>query len=534
MLERVLHHLSEDNSRQISFDRVFADSHQFACVIDSDGQFAYVNAAMQGHLGYAHDAIIGHPATDLIHPDDHDRYKQHFTSRSASPYNGGAPIPAITLRFETHRGDPVSISWTIISSDAHGNMYVIGLPPEDAHSQQVADLESAAAEHAQALSIANMRLGQQFEEHQAMAHMQKRLIAILEATSDIVGISDRHNQLVYLNRAAREAMQVPLGQPVSTLKADQFLSPNNSPDVLQNMGEALHSKGIWQGDLTLRTFDGKRDFGVSQVVLVHQEGDETFVSMVARDITKRITTEIKLRDALQTEREISELKSRLTTNISHEFRTPLASIQLSTDIIKRYEDRITSERRMQHIDRIQEQVAHLTSIIDTVLHIDHIQTIGRRIQPEMIHTHRFVGEIIQEMGLLSHDTHTFIIDFENEACVMLADPNLLRQMISNLVDNAIKFTPEGGEIRLSMALQGEECVLRLQDNGIGIPESDQPYIFHTFYRGSNAVNVPGMGLGMVLIKQAVEAHNGQITFESVPNERTIFTVRLPVTQRSED
>ncbi len=239
---------------------------------------------------------------------------------------------------------------------------------------------------------------------------------------------------------------------------------------------------------------------------------------------KRVEDEI--RRALEREKELNELKSRFTSMISHELRTPLASIQLASDLLMRYYDRQTDEMRMTHLQKIQGQVKHLTGMIEDVLTYSNAEQLGMQMHTTALDLHDFCAEIIGETRLTHPD---YRLEFEAAAGNWTGefDPKLMRQAVTNLLLNAVKYSEPGSEIRLSLRRDESDVVLQVTDHGIGIPEEDQASVFDVFYRAKNAGNAPGTGLGLALVRQIAEAHKGLIACESEVGVGTTFTFRMP-------
>jgi signal transduction histidine kinase len=239
---------------------------------------------------------------------------------------------------------------------------------------------------------------------------------------------------------------------------------------------------------------------------------------------KRVEDEV--RRALEREKELSELKSRFTSMISHELRTPLSTIQLSGDLLKRYSIRLSEDAINAHIDKIQAQVAHLTNLLEDVLTFTRGDGAGLQLQVRSIDLKAFCAELGTEVGLM-HTSH--IVTFEDcpGTWVGTVDPKLLRQALLNLLLNAIKYSPEHSRVMLSLERDGSDAVIRVSDNGIGIPETDLPHIFDVFYRARNVGAISGTGLGLALVHQIAEAHHGFVVCESQVGVGTTFTLRIP-------
>ena len=234
----------------------------------------------------------------------------------------------------------------------------------------------------------------------------------------------------------------------------------------------------------------------------------------------------ELERALKKERELNELKARFVSMISHEFRTPLAVIQGSSDLLGSYQDQLTAERKQAHLEKIQHQVKHLTHLLDEILTISRSQSVGLQLQPERVDLEAFVAGMVRETESLVAD-HTLEFTVVGAARPVIIDPNLMKQAIGNLLSNAAKYSPELSRITLTLVYEPEQVQIRVQDEGIGIPEEDLEDLFDLFHRGRNAAHIPGTGVGLAIVKQVIEAHGGTVEVETTLQQGSTFTLVLP-------
>lgn len=253
---------------------------------------------------------------------------------------------------------------------------------------------------------------------------------------------------------------------------------------------------------------------------------------IAQDITERKQAE-ENRLALEKEREISKLKSDFITIASHEFRTPLTTILLSCDFLQNYGNQLPYEKKERHYNKIKSSVKHLTQILEDVLIIGKTEAGKLEFEPTPIDLISLCIDLVEQLQLSAGEKYH--LNFVEE-CVYgckredlpVMDEKLLRHILTNLLSNAIKYSPQGGTILFELICNQKSVIFRIQDEGIGIPQEDQPKLFTSFFRSSNTGNLPGTGLGLTIVKNAVELHGGQITLESQVGVGTTFTVILPL------
>ncbi|MBK8027603.1 MAG: response regulator [Chloroflexi bacterium] len=235
----------------------------------------------------------------------------------------------------------------------------------------------------------------------------------------------------------------------------------------------------------------------------------------------------RLRQAFEHERDQRLLKAKLVAMFSHDFRNPLASIMSSNGLLRDYVDRMDNERRLTHHSRIEASVRQLLQMLDDMLVVSQMETGHYDFRPEQLNIAELLQGIVEEFQTIHSQSYRIFYDRRFDDLVV-ADPRLIRQIASNLISNAIKYSPQGGEVRVSLEHEDGQFILIVQDWGVGIPEADQTNLFDAFRRASNVGGVPGTGLGLTIVKQAVDLHGGEIHLQSQVGTGTTVTVRIPV------
>lgn len=251
------------------------------------------------------------------------------------------------------------------------------------------------------------------------------------------------------------------------------------------------------------------------------------------DITDRKQAEIEMSHALAREKELSELKTRFVSMVSHEFRTPLEVIVSSTDILGRYLDRLTTTERAEHVAAIQHSVKRMSGMMEDVLLLGRFESDRQQFTPDDLHLTAFCRRLADEMRSATAGKCPLELTLDNSLPLARADEKLLSHILTNLLSNAVKYSTAGGSVRLSLVREGDAAVFRITDDGLGIPIADQAHLFEAFHRGRNTAQIPGTGLGLVIVKRSVELHGGRIEFTSTEGKGTQFTVRLPAFTENE-
>ena len=246
------------------------------------------------------------------------------------------------------------------------------------------------------------------------------------------------------------------------------------------------------------------------------------------DRTEQLRTEETMRRALENERELSELRSRFTAIVSHEFRTPLGIIMSAVELLRNYHERLDPARRGELFEDIHVATRRMGSLMEQVLVLGGADAGKLAFSPEPIDLQGLCLKLVDES--LSATARKCPVeprlDPEMEGAV--GSESLLRHIFSNLLSNAAKYSPAGSPVEFIVQREENEAVFVVRDRGIGIPPEDQARVFEAFHRAGNVADVPGSGLGLLITKRCVELHGGSIGFHSRAGEGTCFTVRLPV------
>ncbi len=236
----------------------------------------------------------------------------------------------------------------------------------------------------------------------------------------------------------------------------------------------------------------------------------------------------ELSAALEKQRELLGVKTRFVSMISHEYRTPLTVIASSTSILQRYGDRLEAQKRAHHLQKIQQQVEKLDEMINAVVQINRAETVGVEFKPEAVDASALLQDIV--LKFQAKNQTPLLLEIEGQEQPVTLDVHYFRLIAEHLISNALKYSPEDRPVRCRLGYQGDRLMLQVADEGIGIPPDDRNKIFSNFHRASNVGQIPGTGLGLPIVRQAVEAHNGRLHVQSAVGEGTVFTVTLPTEQ----
>jgi PAS domain S-box-containing protein len=329
----------------------------------------------------------------------------------------------------------------------------------------------------------------------------QKLDTIVEHIEDGVIILDEKSNLLLINPAARRSFGLWQDDEIKGKSINEVLS---HPDV-----KLLLSQGI---DNPLP--HNEINFEDGRVL----SAQCTSIPHIGLAITMQDITYLK---------QIDRLKNEFVHTVSHDLRSPLTAILGYVDLLDRVGP--VNDQQREFIHRVQNSVQSITSLVNDLLELGRIEA-GFDTQREVVSLDGIIRFALETLGgQISEKKLNLQVDLPTDMPPVRGNPIRLRQMVDNLIGNAIKYTQEGGEIAIAVEVQKDQDILRIADNGPGIPPSDQPHIFEKFYRAGNVPKgVGGSGLGLAIVKSIIDNHQGRIWVESLLGRGTTFTVVLPV------
>ena len=262
--------------------------------------------------------------------------------------------------------------------------------------------------------------------------------------------------------------------------------------------------------------------------------DTPHLLSMALDITQRKRAEEELLKTLEREKELSQLKSNFVSMVSHEFRTPLGVIQSSAELLRDFYQKMPSGEREEQLESITRNTRRMADMMEEILVLSRLDAGKLDFQPAALDLNAFCRRVLDEvLSATNRRCHIELLLSPVPAQAQV-DERLLGHIFTNLLSNAVKYSEPGTTVRFAVERDGLDAVCTVRDQGIGISEEDQQYLFKAFHRGSNVGTRPGTGLGLLLVKRCADLHGGKLQLESKMGEGTTVTVRLPVFGRNHE
>ncbi len=466
-------------------------------IVTQDGKIRFGNSKAFTLTDRTPEEAMATPFIEMIHPDDRARVYGNYLRRMR-----GEPVENnYTFRVITPRGEVMWLQISAVSIDWEG---------------KPATLNFLSDVTRQVLLQENLK--------QTLAERE----AVLETTA--VGILHVQDGRIKWANAALE--QQLLGHEPGALIGKTaeitFASHAEWSRCLAECVPRLQSEGAYSGEWQARRSDGS-------LVWCELSGRAIDPAELARgtiwfyiDIGERKRAEEEIRRALARERELSELKTRFVAMTSHEFRTPLATILSSAELIEDFGDTLPATERREVVNLIKGAVRRMNGMLEQVLFIGRAESNKLEFKPLRSDARALAARLLAEAQRAAGDKLVLALECTGEQPWRELDEDLLTHAVGNLLSNAVKYSPRGATVRLALELRPAELEFSVIDRGIGIPAEDQARLFETFQRARNVGNIEGTGLGLAIARQCAELHGGSISFASEAGRGSTFRLHLPV------
>jgi PAS domain S-box-containing protein len=402
---------------------------------------------------------------------------------------------------------------------AHGQVLgLLNVQSQDTRQFTVEDEELLTAIGNQiGIAIANARLIDDAEQRQATLH------GVMNSLVDGLILVDKRGKIVYANPCAEEMLALSasalVGRTAAAVArsvADRAANPEQVSALLETEGAKLQDAPAVEVALTTPT---PRTLQARFFPIHDAGGGNLGLGLLLRDITR--------------EKELDEMKSQLLSTVSHELRTPLASIKGFATTLLRQDVRWDETTRREFLSIIDEESDRLSELISNLLDMSRIEAGTLRVEPEPTDLRPIVQGTADEFQVMTR-AHTFQVRLPPSLPLVVADPRRIRQVVRNLVENAVKYSPEGGSIAIDVRTAADYVQTTVADEGLGIEPEHLEHIFDRFYQVDSASTrkVGGSGLGLSICQAIIQAHHGRIWVKSELGAGSAFSFTLPLKERN--
>lgn len=420
------------------------------------------------------------------------------------------------LTFTTWLGVPL-----VMQGAVNGALVVQSYTEGDSYSTEQADALGFAANH---LSNAIER----YRAIEALRQSENRYRSVVD--NIMVGlVVVQNSHVVFINpsmaRIAGRSTDYLLNHAFTTV-----VHPGDQAGIVER--ELLRASGVYINPVhvfRILTQGGEIRYLEASEVKIEWDQKSAILAFVT-DVTDRLSAEQAHKAALQQQTTLNDMKTRFISVTSHEFRTPLASIHGSVELLLHYEDRMPADKKRQILHNIDDAVERMTHMLGNVMQIGRADAGQLQFRPKPLSVNAFCKALVEELQN-SMPRQCEKVQLELSLCPperrYLLDEALIRNIVGNLLSNAVKYSPHGGTVCFSAQESDGAMVMSVTDQGIGIPETDKALLFQSFHRANNVGGIAGTGLGLSIVKEAVNCHRGTIEVHSEEGKGSRFTVMLP-------
>ncbi|HSV36888.1 MAG TPA: PAS domain S-box protein [Ramlibacter sp.] len=387
------------------------------------------------------------------------------------------------------------------------------------------------------LSIWPVRTGDQFTFSSFIRDISRRKAAeraLAESEAKYRKVVENVNEGILVTASGRILYANPRALALTGLDDEtaqsrpfiEFIHPDDRERVLTNHMRRLKGEPV-ENHYQFRVIHGDGQahwLEISAVVFEWQNAPATLNFLT--DVTQRRQIEQDMRTALARERELSELKSRFVAVASHEFRTPLAAILSSIELLDDYGARLPDDERKEIVGLVKNAVSRMNKMVEQVLLTSRLESGKFAFEPQPRNIPQLLVQVASEMDQAHPQAGRIAMQCEGVDQARLVDAKLISHILVNLLGNALKYSPPDSPVTCLVTAEGERLRLSVADRGIGIPAADLPRLFESFHRGTNVGNIQGTGIGLNIVKECVELHQGTIEVESAAGQGAAFHVRL--------
>lgn len=361
---------------------------------------------------------------------------------------------------------------------------------------------------------------------QALRESEERFRSLIENALDIITVLGSDGTVRYASPSVERILGYEPAELVGK-KIVEYIHPDDIANAFSTFKNAIHTDSTLSIELRCQHKDGS--LGIFEAIIkkfIDQMGRRSVV-VNCRDVTERKRAEA-IHRALEREKEISQLQLRFFSMASHEFRTPLSTILVSAQLLQNSHDECPKDKRQRNVQRIEAAAKNMTHLLDDILTINRAETSKLEVNPKNIDLEKFCRNLVEEMQLSTSEQYTITFVSQGSCTNAYMDEKLLRSILTNLLANAIKYSPQGGNVDFALACEQGEAIFCIRDQGIGIPPEDQQQMFEPFHRGKNVSSIAGTGLGLTVVQKCVNLHGGRVTVVSEVGVGTTSTVTLPL------
>lgn len=471
------------------------NSNDIVSLMDLNGNYVFITPSIKDTMGYTADEMLGRNTMEFVHPNDVDWITESMGEAIENKLKEGEAV----FRFKHKNG-----SWRWIK--ASGGV--------------ILDEEGNALY----LRSNKIDITEKKETEDKLRAQEEQYKLISENSSDVIGLHNLDGSFTFISPSCYRLAGATVEEALEVKNAAEWVHPEDQEKIKSVFVDTIkNGRKDSLASFRLLKKDGEYVWvGVSLSAVLSEDGKTQYVTTSTRDISE-------IMKVLEKERQLNKLKSSFISMASHEFRTPLTTIQSSNELISMYLDskaELADLKLTKHVSRIRTELERLNSLLKDVFTLGRLDVGKARLNKDITSLTTIVKQVVLENSVPFKDRNVEIKTQGKERQILL-DSQLISHVLSNLVSNALKYSAGKQDPEVTVIYNEEDVQMEVKDYGIGIPAKDQQGLFESFSRASNVGDIEGTGLGLVIVKQFVEMHGGAISFDTKVNEGTTFLVTIP-------
>ncbi|WP_286742461.1 PAS domain S-box protein [Roseivirga sp. UBA1976] len=470
------------------------NSNDIVTLMDVEGNYVFITPSIKEAMGWEVDEVIGQNTRNFVHPEDLPDIEKGFLETLEKKIKERTMI----FRYKHKNG-----SWRWMK--ATGGIIL------DEHQNPIYF-------RANKIDITDKKLT---EERLKAKEEQYKLVS--ENSADVICLHKLDATFTFVSPSCSRLLGYSVEEKMELTLAD-LIHPDDYKRAIEVFEETAKNKR--KNTITQYRYKKKNGeyfwAGVSMSAVLNSDQETQFVLTSTRDITEIV-------NVIEKERQLNKLKSSFISMASHEFRTPLTTIQSSNELISMYLENkaeINDNRLVKHVSRIRTELDRLNALLKDVFTLGRLDVGKTQLKKDITSLTGIVRQVILECQVQFKDRKVQL-KIEGQERQLLLDSQLISHAISNLINNALKYSGNRKDPEVIIIYEPDSVQLKVKDYGIGIPKKDQASLFESFSRASNVGDIDGTGLGLVIVKQFIEMHGGTISFQSEVHKGTTFTIAIP-------
>jgi len=480
---------------QERYKLITENSNDIVSLMDTKGDYLFLSPSIKDKMGYDPEELLGTNTLEYIHPNDQETVAKVIKK----VVDNKVKEDAVTFRLKNKSGDWRWIKATggVILDDDDNVIYI--------RSNKTDITESKLTEE---------KLKQQEEQYKLVS----------ENSGDVIALHDLYGQLTFVSPSCYRMLGLTVDETMAIKDFVGLVHPEEREKIRDAFVDTIkNTRKDTISSIRLKQASGEYLWvGVSLSAVLDENGRTKFVQTSTRDISE-------IMKVIEKERQLNKLKSSFISMASHEFRTPLTTIQSSNELISMYLDSTkepVDTKLSKHVLRIRTELERLNSLLKDVFTLGRLDVGKARLNKDITSLTGIVKQVVLENSV-SYKDRKVAIHTEGEERQIKLDSQLMSHVLSNLINNSLKYSQGAEDPEVTIFYEADQVQLQVRDYGIGIPKKDQEGLFESFSRASNVGDIEGTGLGLVIVKQFVEMHGGTISYKSKVNKGTTFTVVIP-------